>query len=835
MCGLRVIFLATALAALSIPAMDAQGSAAGHVNPGDHNPQYSTAHGSGNATVPGDAIRGQLPLGEDPQDRLLVPFAKHLAEDQRAFWTEPFHFRTRDLELEWLAPFLGTTAGFIEGDHWIAKQVPQGKIQASKKFSDYGTYSLVGAGAGAFLLGHITGSDRMSEAGMLSGEAAINSTAVTYLFKAITQRPRPYQSSGNGAFFQGGTSFPSEHSAIAWSIASVMAHEYPGPLTKLLAYGLATGISATRVTSERHFASDVIVGSALGWYFGRQVYRAHHDSDLGGSSWGTVLPEHFENSAPDPRNMASPYVPLDSWVYPVLERLIALGYVNSASLGMRPWTRLECAQLVEEAEGHLADEDQPRTSTVRILDELSREFSDEIARLNGGKNVGVSLDAIYSRTLNIASTPLRDGYHFGETITNDYGRPYAKGVNSVDGLVAHAETGPLAFFIRGEYQHAPAIASHSSGVLQAIANGDLTTPVWDARPAVDRVDLVEGAVSVTHSNLQISVGKLSQWLGPTETGSLLMSNNAESVLMVKFDTVAPYEIPIFSRLIGPARTEYFLGQLSGHQFEINGTQLLGPGGITPQPFIDGGKFTFKPSTNLDIGFGFTALFAGPGLPFTFSNFFRTFYVHSESGPTTSGHNPAKRTSTADFSYRIPGLRNWLTVYGDAMTVDELSPIGSTRATVNPGLYVPQFPKLHNLEFRAEGIHEPLTREFSPGFVYYGLRRYRSGYTNVGNLMGNWIGRAGRGGQAWLTYSLSPLTKVVAGYRLQEVSRQFIGGGRSTDYSLTADVAIRHAVSLEGFVQYEEWRFPVLSTSRQTDTSVGLQITFHPNLRARKSN
>ena len=824
-----VMLLGAVLAGVTAPNLQAQSSVP--VNNGL--PAADHARTSGSEDYVNENPRGQLPLGEDPQDHLILPFAKHLAEDQRAFWTEPFHFRTRDLQ--WLMPFVGTTSVFIAGDHWVSKQVPQGKVQESQKLSNYGTYSLIGAGAGAFVLGHIKGSDRMSEAGMLSGEAAINSTAVAYLLKAITQRPRPYQTNGNGTFFQGGSSFPSEHAAIAWSVASVMAHEYPGPLTKFLAYGLATGISASRVTSERHFASDAIVGGVLGWYFGRQVYRAHHDTDLGGASWGSITPEHFEDNERDPRNMASPYVPLDSWAYPALERLIALGYVKSASLGMRPWTRLECAQLVEEAEGRLTDEDEPHKSTIRMLDELSREFSDDIARLNGATNVGASLDSVYARTLNIAGTPLRDGYHFGETMTNDYGRPYAKGVNLADGLIAHAEAGPLAFFVRGEYQHAPAIAAHSATVLQAIANGDLTTPVSDAKPAVDRASLVEGAVSVTHSNLQVSFGKLSQWLGPTETGSLLMSNNAESALMVKFDTVAPYEIPLFSRVFGPARTEYFLGQVSGHQFEVNGTQLLGPGGITPQPFIDGGKFTFKPSSNLDIGVGFTALFAGPGLPFTISNFLRTFYVHSESGPTTSGHNPAKRTSTADFSYRVPGLRNWLTIYGDAMTVDEISPIGSTRATVNPGIYVPQFPKVHNLELRAEGIHEPLTKQFSPGFVYYGLRRYRSGYTNNGNLMGSWIGRAGRGGQAWLTYSLSPLTRFVLGYRLQEVSRQFIEGGRSADYSLTADVAVRHAVSLQGFLQYEQWRFPVLSTSRQSDTSVGLQVIFHPNLRVRKSN
>src|SRR5438876_8162676 len=311
--------------------------------------------------------------------------------------------------------------------------------------------------------------------------------------------------------------------------------------------------------------------------------------------------------------------------------------------------------------------------------------------------------------------------------------------------------------------------------------------------------------------------------GPGESGPLLMSNNAESFLMLKLQSVSPYRIPLLSKILGPARSEYFLGQLAGHQFELDGKQLLGPGSITPQPFLDGTMTSFKPTPNLEIGFGFTAQFAGPGLPFTFHNFSRTFFVHTQSGPTANGNNPAKRISSADFVYRVPGIRNWLTVYSDALTVDEISPIGSTRAVVNPGIYMPQLPKLHNMELRAEGIHEPLTNEFTPGFVYYGLRRYRSGYTNNGNLVGNWIGRAGRGGQGWLTYSFSPRARLQLGYRQQMVSKDFIGGGRSSDYSARGEFMLGKKVGIIGLLQYEHWWFPILSATTQSDVTASFQL------------
>src|SRR5258708_28992239 len=126
-----------------------------------------------------DAAKNELLLGDDPDNHLLLPFVKHLANDQRTFWSAPAHLQKNDFEV--LAPFAGITAGFIAGDSWISKQIPFGEVQRSKKISDYGVYSLIGAGAGSFLMGHSTCNDRMSEAGLPSCEHSINSTAGTFL------------------------------------------------------------------------------------------------------------------------------------------------------------------------------------------------------------------------------------------------------------------------------------------------------------------------------------------------------------------------------------------------------------------------------------------------------------------------------------------------------------------------------------------------------------------------------------------------------------------------------------------------------------------------------
>jgi hypothetical protein len=782
-------------------------------------------------SLPGNSTAGQLQStdftllpGEDPENRLVSPFLKHLAGDQKQFWTSPTRFRVKDLQ--WIAPFTGVTAAFLASDSWWGRQVNPAHMQTSLHISDYGAYSLIGLGGSAFLLGHITHDEHMQESGLLSGEAAINATAVAYLFKEITQRPRPYQDDGSGHFFTGGASFPSEHSAIAWSIASVFAHEYPGWFTQMAAYGLATTISATRVTAKQHFPSDVIVGGAMGWVFGRQVYRAHHDPELGGSGWGSSMDESTGEKPRNPDYMASPYIELDSWIYPAMLRLIALGYIKSPILGMRPWTRMQCARVLEDAQDRFPDAGVEEGDAGRLYATLTTEFAAEIARLDGGPNVGAKVDSVYTRATEISGPPLRDSFHFGQTIVNDFGRPYWEGFNDVTGVIADATAGPVSFFFRGEYQHSPAMPSYSGPVLSAIAAADFTPALPNGNGTIDRFQLLDSMASVNVDNVQFSVGMQSEWLGPGEDGPLLMSNNSPPFPTFKVDDIAPHDIPGLSRILGPMRTEFFIGQLSGQHWEFcqscpqaNSQGVVGPN-INPQPFIHGEKISFQPTPNFEFGMGITAMFGGPGLPVTFGNFFRTYYVHS----STATNNPGKRISAADLTYRIPG---WLTFYMDSLVVDEISPIGSTRANINPGIYLPRIPKIHKLELRAEGINESRTREFSPGFVYADYRRFLSGYTNDDYLIGSWIGRAGRGVQGWLTYSFSPRTRLQAGYRLQTVAKDFIGGGRLADYSATGDFMLSKQVALSGVLQYEQWAFPVLASGRHSNVITSLQFTFRP--------
>src|SRR6267143_401796 len=402
---------------------------------------------------------------EDRENSVGLHLLKNIAEDQKALWVGPKNLRWVDAD--WLVPLGGTAAAMFATDTEYSRHLSNSpnRIKYSKDVSNYGFASMVGIGGGLYLWGHLTHDDHKIETGILAGEAAIDSLVPVYAMKYAFGRERPLQDNYRGRFGQGGVSFPSEHTAAVWSIASVIAHEYPGPLTSLFVYGLASAVSASRISAKQHFPSDVLVGSAIGWFEGMYVYRKHHDPRIGGGDWETYAEAH-DNSERSSGDTGSPYVPLDSWLYPAMERLAGLGLLSDEFLGMRPWTRSECARLVSDAADHVAEGDRAEAEESRLIEALQREFrSEDDGTLASG---AVRLESLYSRTEHISGAPLTDGYTFGQTQINDFGRPYGQGWSTVNGLSAYATAGRWTAYVRGEEQSAPTIPAYSLATRQII-------------------------------------------------------------------------------------------------------------------------------------------------------------------------------------------------------------------------------------------------------------------------------------------------------------------------------------------------------------------------------
>jgi len=203
-------------------------------------------------------------------------------------------------------------------------------------------------------------------------------------------------------------------------------------------------------------------------------------------------------------------------------------------------------------------------------------------------------------------------------------------------------------------------------------------------------------------------------------------------------------------------------------------------------------------------------------------------------------DPGDRNSYFDWSYRVPGLRKWLLIYEDSFAEDEISPIGYPRRSAhNPGLYMPQLPKLSRMDFRFEGGYTDLPHLQQPaqggGFYYWNIG-YLDGHTNKGDIMGSTIGRQGLSFRAATTYWVAPDKTVQLSYRNMETSPEFLRGGNLRDVRLRSEWSFNPNISLSSFVQYEWWNFPLLSAgNRQTNLTASFQLTYWPHWRIKRGS
>jgi membrane-associated phospholipid phosphatase len=802
----------------------------------------TSAHPAQEQTGPADVP--DTPSPNETQNK-VVTLPRAILHDQIGIWTSPSKIRYSDAT--WLVPLGGLTAAFLVTDSDFSHHLSANPNTQTTylHISDYGAYSMVGGAAGTYFLGLVTHNEHQRESGFLSGEAAIDSLIAVEALKLVAGRQRPNEDNGNGQFWKGGASFPSEHAAAVWSIAGIMAHEYPSPLMKFLAYGMASTVSVARIGAKQHFPSDVLVGAAIGYLTSEYVYRKHHKPILAGAAWEfPAVQQGFHSNWPV-KFMGSPYVPLDSWIYPALERLAALGYVNTAIAGMRPWTRMECARQLGEAADRITDDDGGENEAARLYRDLTREFGREVSLLGGGDNAEIRLESAYTRVTEIAGRPLTDGYHFGQTIYNDFGRPEEQGFNNVSGLSGWAQDGPFAAYVNGEFQHSPSAPALPLAAREAISQADfghdIFPPPFPIPPdtptaSIDRGRLLDSYVAMNVSNWQLSYGKQNIWWGPDEGGGVMLSDNANPLTMFRVNRVTPFKLPSFLGVLGPMRLEFFIGQYSGYEFMFTPLGLVGQYGasLQPQPIVHGERFSFKPTPNFEFGMSRTTDYGGPGYPLTWHTFLRSVFSTDQTLPGAP-NKPGSRRSGLDFSYRI---RNGLTFYADGMTEhDTISPlVGPDVAAWLGGIYIPKLPMIPKMDFRAEGVYTdpPIGGNVGSGFFYYNPT-WISGFTNSGQLMGNWVGREGQGVQAWTTYWFTPRNKLQFEFRHLKVSHEFIPqGGTLTDGSVRADLWVRSSFSLSALVQYETWTFPVISPTKQSNVTTSVQLSFWPKGFSRKN-
>jgi membrane-associated phospholipid phosphatase len=122
----------------------------------------------------------------------------------------------------------------------------------------------LGLAGSAWLLRHGTAD---GDVALSSVEAGLSSLALAETIKLAVDRSRPSDDRGATDFGhakRSDSSFPSMHTTLAWSVATPIAQHYDAPWL----YGVAALVNVGRVADRKHWLSDTVAGSVLGYVVG---------------------------------------------------------------------------------------------------------------------------------------------------------------------------------------------------------------------------------------------------------------------------------------------------------------------------------------------------------------------------------------------------------------------------------------------------------------------------------------------------------------------------------------------------------------------------------------
>lgn len=230
-----------------------------------------------------------------PQKFTFRSLFRDFPKDAGEIWSYPVHIRTRDIlpiaGLTVLTGFLITNdeavrRGFMDyrmGHAWVKAVSPV--------ITEMGSYGAFGTAAAFLFVGLIAKDGKAVETAALASSAMLQSGILVTFLKGLFGRQRPNWGPGGedrwsgpvgfSEWFKSGIygkydSFPGGHSITAFSLATVVARQYQESVwVPILAYTTATGVALSRLTENKHWPSDCLVGGVLGYVIGRLVVLNH--------------------------------------------------------------------------------------------------------------------------------------------------------------------------------------------------------------------------------------------------------------------------------------------------------------------------------------------------------------------------------------------------------------------------------------------------------------------------------------------------------------------------------------------------------------------------------
>ncbi len=439
---------------------------------------------------------------------------------------------------------------------------------------------------------------------------------------------------------------------------------------------------------------------------------------------------------------ASRSVPVDDPVYHFIDKLIAHGLVKDAIIGQRPWSRMEVARLLIEAETHLSsfcrtpDFDEVRCQTLqdyleRLMRPYQNVFKDEISYLKKGsysKNTQVSwLDQVSLGFTYLDSPPRRVLSNSSRSRIDALTNPLVEnreGEHTVDGTQYAWETNHWVRFT-------PYFVFDINPRFEALF------PQNGHGPDDTNLLLQHLYGKITYADVELEVGRDSLNWGQAEEGGTLISNNARPLDMIKLSNDHPYRFPWIFKYLGNFKGTFFLANLGPEQHFQNS-------------FFTGLKVSLQPVSFIEFGFSQGLIMGGDGSPELDAGDVLSEFFASRGGNflSTAGiqeQNLSNRIYGGEIRITIPPLRNSV-FYLEMNSDDAFFSRFKTNWGYLAGIYIPRLGDFGRTDLRIEFKNFPS--------IFYGHGTFTSGWALNDQIMGDPLGPDGTSLMAKLSFQYS---------------------------------------------------------------------------------
>ena len=428
---------------------------------------------------------------------------------------------------------------------------------------------------------------------------------------------------------------------------------------------------------------------------------------------------------------ASVNIPLHHWAYEAIERLTALGIIDQAMVVAKPYSRKQAAKYVARAiERIRADEiraDGREVLAEPLLERLMAEFRPELMDLGtiARKRSETARTVRYGARVQTEV----DAFSIGEGQTvrlreNRGGEYYANGVQNQTDVRGWLEVGDWAAFVVQ-----PKFISNANALSQGPTVGPLTS-LND-----QHVYLREASLKLTFWNVALEFGRGTQWWGPGYHGSLLLTDHAFPLDMIKLGSDETFRLPWALSKLGDWRINSFLTRLEGAQ-------------TFPHEKIFGLRINYLPTSWLELGFTRLTQFDGQGSGGSFPRTLVDCYTNppNQEGGVANCNEQAMvdaRVKIPHIPYLVP-FPAGLQLYGELGSEDKWSKLISTRAAYLAGLYIPQLFSNDTTDLRIEFADTDYPRRKSPELagVWYNNGTFTNGMRQYGFPLGHHMGTDG---------------------------------------------------------------------------------------------